>query len=159
MKVIIMRGLPGSGKSTWRKANHLGDWFCSADSLFTDSHGNYSFDPARLPEAHDRCLRRFTEVAVLALQHEVFPRDKVFVVDNTNISVYEIAPYYRLAEAVGHDVEIVQIDCPPAVAAARNVHGVPELTIGRMAEALKREQLPPWWKVTVVPYVHEEANS
>ena len=140
MKVVIMRGAPGSGKSTWVKKNLPGAEVFSADSYFMQD-GEYKFDPARLPQVHDTCLRSF----LLAVWH---PKDRDIVVDNTNTKAFEIAPYYRLAEAFGYGVEVVWVVAPAEVCKARNVHNVPPATIDAMVNGV--EPLPPWWKVKVV---------
>ena len=46
------------------------------------------------------------------------------VVDNTNSTIAEIAPYYATAEALECEAEIVCVDCHPDLAASRNIHGV-----------------------------------
>jgi tRNA uridine 5-carbamoylmethylation protein Kti12 len=143
MKVVIMRGLPGSGKTTWVQANLPTALRCSADKFFEHS-GVFNFDPTKLPEAHNWCLKRF-----LGLLNNDSP---FTAVDNTNISLWEIAPYYRLAEVHGCDVEIIHCDCPPSVCLERQIHGVPALKLGQMYEAMhyQTHQIPAWWKLRFV---------
>jgi predicted kinase len=144
-RVLILAGVPGSGKSTY--VNNLGltrESVVSADNYFVGSDGEYRFDPTKLGAAHGDCLRGF----VAALHQGM----ATVVVDNTNTTVIEMAPYVALAAAYGYAVEIVRFACDPAVAAARNVHGVPERACRAMAERLERtfqEGLPPFWNVTV----------
>lgn len=145
MRVVIMRGVPGSGKSTYVKANYPGAFVVSADDYFTRD-GVYTFDPAKLGEAHKNCLRRFLAFLRTA------PHDSTLVVDNTNTHAHEIAAYYRLAECYAESVEIVHIRPGLASwynAAARNVHGVPVDLVARMY--VEAETLPAWWKETVIP--------
>jgi predicted kinase len=150
MKVTILQGLPGSGKSTYAQnlinsiaAANDGDWegyvVVSADHFFMRV-GTYSFNPGKLPEAHAECLREYVD----ALRHEA---EHVFV-DNTNTSVAEVAPYYALAQAYGAEVEILYFPCDPQVAAERNTHGVPLAGCQAMAKRLEEfeKQMPPWWK-------------
>jgi hypothetical protein len=141
MKVYIYSGVPGSGKSTLVREHHAGAIVCSADHHFTDDDGVYRFDPTQLPEAHGACLRKFAGYAAIG-----GPGDPDLVVDNTNTTVAEIAPYAALALAYGHELLVVTVECDPAVAAARNTHGVPEAAVKRMAASLAARQLPPWWK-------------
>ena len=61
----------------------------------------------------------------------------MYVVDNTNIGLYEVTPYLRVAQAYSWDVEIVRMECNPEVAFKRNKHGVPLSTIKRMHKNLK----------------------
>lgn len=139
--VHIMRGVPGSGKTTyankvWPDAIHA-----SADHFFTGEDGIYRFNPAKLADAHAACLRMFVE----GCQDNSDCCD--IVVDNTTISAIEVAPYYAVAQAYGHSVEIVNIVCDPVVAAARNVHGVSTDKILRMLEMMAREsaRFPSRW--------------
>ena len=152
MKVYIMRGASGSGKSTWVKQNLPGALVLSADDYFMKD-GVYQFDPAKLPQAHDECLSEFLwEVAVKpSLPSAGKGKNKVaevVVVDNTNTKAFEIAPYYRLAEISGHEVEVVWVVAPAEVCKARTTHGTPPATIDGMVNGV--EALPPWWKVRVV---------
>ena len=137
----IMQGVSGSGKSTlakefckgWNRAS-----ICSADDFFGPE---YKFDPRKLPQAHQACLRTFID----DLRNQP---DGLIVVDNTNTTVAEVAPYYAAAEAYGWEPEIVYIHCPDlSVAIARNVHKVPEGAIRGMADRLSRftDTMPPWW--------------
>jgi len=53
--LTLVRGLPGSGKSTF--ANFIWNDYaiCEADKFFTDKEGNYNFDASKLKEAHKWC--------------------------------------------------------------------------------------------------------
>lgn len=144
MTVQIRRGLPGSGKSTQARfelskstAEHRAIF--SADDNMVDALGTYKFDPSRLKEVHAKCLRSF----VLAMS--LPPEKSFFIVDNTNLTVAEIAPYAALAQAFGHEMEIVTGECPAELCAKRNVHGVGIETILRMEATMKKQELPPWW--------------
>ena len=133
-----MMGIPGSGKSTWIKANRPHALVCSADHFFMKD-GEYRFEPSKISEAQAMCLRAFTEGAQDGLYD--------IVVDNTSTSLVELAPYVALANAYDHEVEIVHVDVAPEVAAARNVHGVPLKTCERMSLNIKAtlSVFPPWW--------------
>jgi predicted kinase len=74
--------------------------------------------------------------------------EPVVVCNNTNTKGYEIAPYYRIAEAYGYDVEIIWVIRSPAACKASNEHGVPDNVIDAMISGV--ESLPPWWKVRLV---------
>ena len=131
-RVTIMIGCPGSGKSTWIKNNESPDAVVvSADHWFIQANGEYVFDPNQLGAAHADCMRRFRE----ALAN---PDVEAIVVDNTNTSRKAVKPYLDAATAAGAITigMILQVD--PAVAAARNVHGVPLETIERMAKEVAR---------------------
>ena len=167
MSVTIVRGVPGSGKSTWvaEKFEKFGNlarpvWafykspesiegvrpvdlgaIFSTDDAYLSEARVYEFDFRRLGEAHGTCLRKFTEY--VQNTSNAVP----VVVDNTSTSVSEVAPYAAIALAYGHTLSIITLLCDPAVAAARNTHGVPEKSVLAMDKRLREEGklLPPYW--------------
>ncbi len=120
-RVIIMRGIPGSGKST--EARSFGGHVVSTDDYFMID-GVYRFDFRKLGEAHVSCMRRFIEH--LNAGHETV------VVDNTNICIFEVNPYRLVALAMGYQVAVVHVVCDPEICAKRNTHGVNLKSIQRM---------------------------
>lgn len=99
---IIMRGLPGSGKSyvAQRLAAHFNAIIASADDYFSRSRGEYNFYRYQLPQAHAACRRAF--VAALESGRSV-------ILDNTCSRVDEYESYVQLAQSVGYDVFIVEL--------------------------------------------------
>lgn len=148
-EVIITSGIPGSGKSTWVKKNtnpYMTEIF-SADDFFRDRNGKYHFDHTKLSEAHSSCLRNFT-TRLLHLNSCAEDSCKItLVVDNTNTSSWEIAPYYSLAQAYGIPVKIVRLLVNPESAFHRNIHGVEMDKVKSMAVRLKENPLPLFWKI------------
>lgn len=148
-RVIILSGCSGSGKSTYAAklaagyAGHgaVAEIVCADDYFVVD--GEYKFDAAGLGDAHAVCFRKF----INALGDM---RIGLVVVANTNQSAQDIAPYVLGAAAFGYDAEIVTIRCDPGVAAARNVHGVPEDKVRQQAKRIETRQLPGYWKQSVV---------
>lgn len=147
MIVYILRGPSGAGKSTharriveWSMAAGMKALVMSSDDFFKRD-GEYKFDAPRLSDAHADCLRRYT-------QSIASPGDvDVLVVDNTNTSVAELAPYAALAVAFGHTLQIVTLDVAPAVASARGIHGVPAGTVERQSMTLRAQtqSIPRYW--------------
>src|ERR1700744_1391093 len=106
MRVIILIGLPGSGKSTWIKNNTWGDvTVCSADHWHESMHG-YRFDIEERPNAHHACLRKFVKLVTAPREYyqttSPVLKESTVVVDNTNTMVYDLAPYINVARAFGH---------------------------------------------------------
>jgi hypothetical protein len=151
-KVFILQGVSGSGKSTLAAklidGLPMGKQVCvSADNLFINfKTGEYKFDPSLLGKAHQACLRGFTWSL---LDEEAGTSADLVVVDNTNTSVVEVAPYYALAESFGYEVTILHVEAEGGIAAAakRNTHGVPLAGVIAQAERLSLfgESMPPWW--------------
>lgn len=130
--MVIMRGLPGSGKSTLAVAvATLGQGVpFSTDDFFVGGDGVYRFDPAKLVEAHAWNQGRV---------REALRGDGPVVVDNTNIRLWEMAPYVAMADEAGWAVEVAtpltEWARDAAECARRNSHGVPLATIERMLAA------------------------
>lgn len=165
-KVVVLSGLSGSGKSTMARnliLEHLGikvdDFvtldqilavmpdddtrntiaYCSADRYFMKD-GVYKFNPAELSEAHNSCM--------LAYVSALLEEKELVIVDNTNLTDREIAPYILVGGAYDYQVEIITLRCSMAMALGRNVHGVSERAIENQWVALNSRQLAPWWKNT-----------
>ena len=121
----IMRGIPGSGKSTQARqlAGSTGKIHSTDDYFMQD--GKYVFDPNKLGRNHQLNFQAFKA----DLQLGVSP----VIVDNTNARKWEYENYAKAAEDAGYRVEVVQVPhIDPALAAQRNTHGVPEESIRRM---------------------------
>jgi predicted kinase len=131
-ELLILRGLPGGGKSTVAKSILEGSSsviVCSADDYFMVD-GRYEFDPARLGKAHQACI--------MSADRSMANGYALVVIDNTNIKKEHYLPYIKMAEKYGYTVTVRTIgSVDPSVVSTyhkRQVHGVPEETIRRMAE-------------------------
>ena len=123
--VWIMRGVSGSGKSTYAEflASENGV-IHSTDSYFYDSNGTYMFNPNRLKEYHRRNFFAF----INSLEKGI----PVVICDNTNIKHWHYEKYVKVAQAVGYTVKILAMDHPKIdVAAKRNIHNVSVEIISR----------------------------
>jgi len=150
-QVIILSGVSGSGKSTYAKtlmhdAKNKGDAITaivSTDDYFTDVNGVYNFDARKLSEAHSQCFRHF----ILSLQANC----NLVIVDNTNTTQVEIAPYMLGASAFGYKAEIHTLNINISTAHARNVHNVRINTISSQHIRIANRVMLPWWKHVEVP--------
>ncbi|CEG48997.1 Predicted MutS-related protein involved in mismatch repair [Plasmopara halstedii] len=134
--VVILRGIPGSGKSTLRQEfecmchdREFNFVACSADSYFDTSRG-YVFDVKKLGAAHNACKQKFRKALRenVSQNHEQPFHKHLVLVDNTNTQRWEYEEYVTFATSNGYRVEIIEITCKDILMAfrmgQRNSHGV-----------------------------------
>lgn len=138
-RLILMRGLPGSGKSFLAKQiaadnGQSEDCIASADDYFMKD-GKYQWDPDKLRDAHGSCKRK-----VRRLMKEAAP---LVIVDNTNTKRREMKAYVYMAIEFGYDVEFATPDTSWAwdvdQCCERNTHGVPKPAIQAMAKRFDKK--------------------
>lgn len=125
-KLIIIRGLPGSGKTTKAKQileenPHFKHY--EADMYF-EKDGEYKFVPSDLSKAHNWCFQ-MTENSI---EH-----GDTVIVSNTFTTQWEVTPYSKLAKKHNIPFEIILL-----TENYGNIHGVPQETLNKMQ---KRFQL------------------
>ena len=118
--LYIIRGLPGSGKTTLAHTI-ADDNVCEADDYFINMDGEYMYNPANVPVAH-RCCHRKCER--LMAQKEI-----TVAVSNTFTRHIEYESYLELADK--YDYRVIKIICTGNF---KNVHNVPEEVIQRMRD-------------------------
>lgn len=144
--LVLVRGLPGSGKSylaeTLRKLTDAEMRVCSADDYFMED-GVYNFDPTKLPEAHLECQSN---------TFAFFSIDDIAFVANTFTQRWEMEPYIRFVETFGLNLLVLNLfdaGLSDEELAERNTHGVPAEAIARMRERFEHDwksadPRPPW---------------
>ena len=115
-KLILVRGIPGSGKSTYARSLGLADHY-EADMWFEERGG---FEPTRLKEAHAWCQRK---------AREVMDEGRTVVVSNTFVRRWEMKAYIDHADALGIPVEEIVMTGDYG-----SIHNVPEATIQKMRQ-------------------------
>jgi predicted kinase len=128
--VIILRGVSGSGKTTFASmlARHnSGAVVVTADDYFTDSDGVYNFDASKLGAAHSQCYNRFND----ALYN---PAVNTVIVANTNTSPRDFKNYVDAAESYGATVTYVVLENRHG---NTDVHSVPDAVKERQCNNLK----------------------
>jgi predicted kinase len=129
MKVTVLRGISGAGKSTWIKNNAPTAFVVTTDRYFTID-GVYHFDPKNLEEFHKKCLRDFLD----ALQR----KEPWIVVDNTNINAWEYAPYVLVARAYDYEVELLTLACTVEISLSRKDR-VPSNELESISKQMEKE--------------------
>lgn len=117
-EMIIVRGVPGSGKTTFAKSLKP-DAHIEADMYMTDSKGQFRYAPSKLSQAHSWCIGR--------VNYEMSRNTPTIVVSNTFIRLWEIDPYIELGRDHGYSVSIVEM-----TGSFKNIHGVPDEKVEEM---------------------------
>ena len=141
-RLTIMRGLPGSGKSTHIRENFPGatpfrmapaDWspvVVSADHFFMNFFtGDYNFEASRQGEAHVQAQLSLIQALESGRSH--------VIVDNTHVQTWEWQVAAKLASLFGYTVEVIDVfdgGLSDEALAARNTHKVPAEVIARMRQ-------------------------
>ncbi len=115
VELVLIRGLPGSGKTTMAKAMDGYARF-EADQWMINDAGVYHFDPHKLSAVHEAC-RAATKRALKA-GHNV-------VVSNTFVKRKQMKPYLEM----GYPVRVLE-----AKGDFESLHNVPKHVIEEMRE-------------------------
>ena len=124
--LIILRGLPGTGKSSFAEFMWSSSVVCEADQYFYDEQGNYNFDISKLGEAHRWCQSQVEE-AMKPQDYNKYGSE--IVVSNTSTTEKELQPYLDLAEEFGYTVVSLIVENRHG---SRSVHNVPDETLEKM---------------------------
>ena len=120
-ELILLRGVPGSGKSTVAKL--FGDAPChyEADMFFIDERNVYRFEPAKIKDAHNWCRHKTMEA--MKAGHPTV------IVSNTFTQEWEMDAYYELAKEYGYRVHTLIVENRHG---GVNEHVVPEYKLQAM---------------------------
>jgi len=115
-ELFLLRGLPGSGKSSIAKSLSTSmSGHVEADMFFLNHEGEYKFDASKLKEAHEWCRKE----AESYMKPHGFDR---VIVSNTFTQEWEMDAYYNLARKYGYRVHSIIVENRHE---GVNEHGVP----------------------------------
>ena len=124
--LILLRGVPGSGKTTlgniilFNIQSNIQD-VLSADNFFINEKSDYVFDATKLKEAHNEC-----QVKCAERMRNQFSK---IVVANTFTQEWEMEDYYELAKNYGYTRTSVIVENRHG---GESIHSVPDATLGNM---------------------------
>lgn len=133
--MVLVRGLPGSGKTYLATkllnldvGNAKWDEFLFSTNDFFNETGRYMYEPHKLEDAHTWNQRR----AFKSTKNNRSP----IIIDSCNLEIREMKAYCTMAVQFGYIIEIVEVATPwalnPIELMVRNVHDVDEETIQSM---------------------------
>jgi predicted kinase len=121
MRLVLIRGVPGSGKTTLARDEYVKNGFAHFEAdMFFETVNGYKFDKDLISEAHKWC--QWSAKAALYQGRNV-------VVSNTFTRAWEMEPYFDMAVTFGIEPEVIICD-----GAFQNVHGVPDSVVAQMRE-------------------------
>lgn len=124
-ELVIIRGLPGSGKSTFAKSNFAKHKQFEADMFFVRKNGEYKFDFTKLNAAHTWCQQQVIET--LKSGHDV-------VVTNTFTQSWEFDAYMSILTELALSGIEVSLRIIEMKTQYQNIHGVPEDKMQKMRD-------------------------
>ncbi len=114
-ELVLIRGLPGSGKTTKALTEYPNHVLCEADQFFETDDG-YKYDGSKIKDAHEYCFSKARKALMVGLD---------VVVANTFTRVWEMQKYLDLP----YEVHVVE-----ATGDYENVHNVPQEVVAKMRD-------------------------
>jgi predicted kinase len=128
--LVLLRGLPGAGKSSFARLIWSDYVICEADKYFFDKNGEYIYDPTKLKEAHEWCRNEVEHrMKENETNNKYYP--EIAVVSNTFTQEWEMQPYFDLADKYGYKIVSLVVENRHG---DKSVHGVSDETIQKMRD-------------------------
>ena len=127
MNLFLIRGLPGSGKTSMvHQLIDFADTYVASDDFMVNANGEYAYDKDRQPEVHGKCLDTVEESMKKGV-HRIF-------VHNTFTELWELEKYAMLAKNYNYNVHyIIKENRHNGI----SEHDVPPETLSKMQNNLE----------------------
>ena len=157
--LLLMRGAPGAGKTTWIKNNNLKNYTLSSDDI------RMMYQSTVLQVDGTECISMLNERAVwdtlFTLLEARMDRGEFVVIDATNSKAVEMNRYKKLADTYRYRIYCVDLtDVPIEVCKQQNkmrpiYKRVPEASIDKMYARFTTQKIPSG----IVPLKPDELNK
>ena len=117
--IIIIRGLPGSGKSTVAELFENAH-ICTADDYHM-VEDKYDWKPENVSIAHQKCQEKCESLMKI--------ESPKIIIANTSTTIKEMNPYYNLATKYGYKIFSIIVENRHG---GINIHNVPDEIIDKM---------------------------
>jgi len=129
-KLVILRGLPGSFKSTLANSLKEDNAVIFSTDNFYMVNGEYKFTPELIKDAHT-----WNKLNALKAMFSSYP---LVVIDNTNTTWWEVEEYVKMGLKYGYEIEFLEPNNPERfnvdLCFERNTHNVPKEVIQKMKD-------------------------
>ena len=131
-ELILIRGLPGSGKTTYAINNFPWYFHYETDMFFENDRGDYIFDSSKLSEYHKKCFDKM----VHAMNDIAAGLTRVWdgvTVANTFSRIWEMQKYIDFCKNNNYKFRVIRLNTQYG-----NVHNVPKNTILNMKNRFEK---------------------
>ena len=125
--LVLVRGVSGSGKSTFAGEFLNSSFLISTDDFFMNE-GKYEFNPEHLVANHQRCI---DSVESEMKFRESVTESTTIVVHNTFTRKWEMEPYIDLARKYGYNLYTIVVENRHG---SSSLHDIPERAISDQKE-------------------------
>lgn len=166
-KLFLLRGAPGSGKSSFISRHRLQPYAISQDEirlLFANLTYSFDEDSQNLHHIIPRTANVETKELVMRLVEGKMSRGETVIVDGTHLAPGSIETYHELVDMYHYEtfvVDLMERNNLPGLLARNELrvkfHWVKPSVIKKMYEWYEKEPNPPDWTIKISPTQMEGA--
>lgn len=150
-KLVLLVGIPGSGKSTWIKDNNLQDYTLSWDTMRLQNFGS-SYDHKGRETIHNTLTAEMKRFFGTILSNR-FSKGELTIIDNTNCNIKDFNFYSELAKPYGYSLHYKLFNTDKSICKERmklrKTNYVNSVAINRLYSSLQNLVIPSNYKPIV----------